>query len=56
MLVGREWTMSDLIEQTRDAKQGKEALLKTIRGPIKISVVEKGGGEIRYVNCRSIFR
>lgn len=43
LLVGREWTMSDLIEQTRDAKQGKEALLKTIRGPIKISVVEKGG-------------
>ena len=38
MLVGREWNVSDL------AEQGRDAYLQTIRGRVKISVVESGGG------------
>jgi len=37
LLVGREWNVSDL------AEQGRDAYLQTIRGRVKISVVESGG-------------
>jgi hypothetical protein len=40
LLVGREWNVSDL------AEQGRDAYLQTIRGRVKISVVESGGGNL----------
>ena len=40
LLVGKELSVSELVEQ------GRDAYLDTIRGRIKITVVESGGGEL----------